>query len=376
MLGYIKSFILVTLILDFYKINTQNVNVKIRLDSIKENDTFPNPFIMIKGRLDYRHTGWSNYDNSRTIEVTNNDYLNNSEVIEKNWPISSQHEFKAYVNLKPGLNRIKLKYNFSKYENDYLELSLNYDSFMNKEPLHLVIILANDSKGEFDMDDYDSTERNDLNSTIKRFRTVALLWQALTAETLYKNDLGRRSFRFEMDSNNSKKISILFLNISQDCVVKINSVLIDFFPHRNNIEIFILFYLVPVINIVRLNVKKSYIYAMNDLDLFYFFYDSIKNSSFYAQKKKLGEDLHVSLLIGDTHWNYTLQKLYAIVAMANQIDGLNIGMFGSHLGYLENSFSKSPRFILPNFFKTFSSCMARGTKSNNKTIFRHKTKQK
>ena len=149
--------------------------------------------------------------------------------------------------------------------------------------------------------------------------------------------------------------SILFLNISQDCVVKINSVLIDFFPHRNNIEIFILFYLVPVINIVRLKVKKSDIYAigLNGLDLYNFFYDSIKNSSFYAQKKKLGEDLHVSLRICDTHWNYTLQKVYAHAALGGGSNGLNLGMFGSHLGYLENSFSKSPRFILPNFFFNF-----------------------
>ena len=56
--------------------------------------------------------------------------------------------------------------------------------------------MGSDSPGEIDAP---SNKDNSLAATIERFQFNAHLWQAFTADQLYKNGFGRRTFQLELD---------------------------------------------------------------------------------------------------------------------------------------------------------------------------------
>ena len=97
-----------------------------------------------------------------------------------------------------------LKY---KYKNEKSSLTINlfYGENLNLAPVSLVIFLTKDSQKVFDMDKESNAngEKNDLDSAIKRFQMAGLLWQALTSDSLNSYGLGRKSFRLDLDENNS-----------------------------------------------------------------------------------------------------------------------------------------------------------------------------
>lgn len=65
-------------------------------------------------------------------------------------------------------------------------------------PLQLVILLGKDSPGTFDaVPARTEKEGNGLETAIRKFRMAAYLWQAFTAEQMFRNKLGRRVFRME-----------------------------------------------------------------------------------------------------------------------------------------------------------------------------------
>ncbi|CCE29895.1 uncharacterized protein CPUR_03743 [Claviceps purpurea 20.1] len=69
---------------------------------------------------------------------------------------------------------------------------------MNAPPLQLAIIVAKDSPETFDAPPSRvEREGNGLDTAVRKFRMAAYLWQAFTAEQMWKQRLGRRSFRFE-----------------------------------------------------------------------------------------------------------------------------------------------------------------------------------
>ena len=81
------------------------------------------------------------------------------------------------------------------------------------EPIHLVIYLTKNSPNQFDMDPRSKQfEKNDLNSAIKRFKTIARLWQAFNSEQLNKYNLGYKSFHLEEDTNGEVIINIVKSN--------------------------------------------------------------------------------------------------------------------------------------------------------------------
>jgi hypothetical protein len=69
---------------------------------------------------------------------------------------------------------------------------------LNAPPLQLVILLGKDSPGTFDaVPARIEKEGNGLETAIRKFRMAAYLWQAFTAEQMYRNKFGRRVFRIE-----------------------------------------------------------------------------------------------------------------------------------------------------------------------------------
>ncbi|EQK99965.1 zinc metalloproteinase [Ophiocordyceps sinensis CO18] len=69
---------------------------------------------------------------------------------------------------------------------------------LNAPPLQLAILLGRDSPATFDaVPARAEKEGNGLETAIKKFRMAAYLWQAFTAEQMWRHRLGRRVFRFE-----------------------------------------------------------------------------------------------------------------------------------------------------------------------------------
>ena len=101
-----------------------------------------------------------------------------------------------------------MNYNYVRSTSESATLSLNffYGENMNIEPLRLSMFVAKDSKLKFDLDKESlaAGEKNDYDSAVKRLRTAALLWQALTSDSLNSYGLGRKSFRLEVDKNGGK----------------------------------------------------------------------------------------------------------------------------------------------------------------------------
>jgi hypothetical protein len=122
------------------------------------------------------------------------------------WPVSESY-FKALVYLSPGWNKIRFDFSSPKLSSSSNPsaapmhssfLMLNYLPLNSAPPLHLVILAGKDSPCTFDASPHrKETEGNDLDLAMRKFRMAAHLWQAFTAEQMYRNKFGRRCFRFD-----------------------------------------------------------------------------------------------------------------------------------------------------------------------------------
>ena len=120
------------------------------------------------------------------------------------WPVHDSR-FKALVYLMPGANRLRFDFSSPKLANSGSSnpihasyLTVHMIPPVGAPPLQLAIILAKDSPGTFDaVPARIEREGNGLEIAIRKFRMAAYLWQAFTAEQMWRNKLGRRTFRFE-----------------------------------------------------------------------------------------------------------------------------------------------------------------------------------
>ena len=120
------------------------------------------------------------------------------------WPVSDSH-FKALVYLMPGPNRLRFDFTSPKLANSNSPnpvhssyLVIHMVPPLSSPPLQLVILLGSDSPGTYDaVPARIEREGNGLETAIRKFRMAGYLWQAYTAEQMYRNKLGRRVFRME-----------------------------------------------------------------------------------------------------------------------------------------------------------------------------------
>ncbi len=228
----------------------------------------------------------------RFINVNNTKISNYKTVIDSKWPISTFHEFTLIARLANGVNNLQFDYTYLN-EKAHLSINVNLDQTQNNkmEPLHLVIFLTKNSPRQFDMDPVSKkTEKNDLDSAIKRFGTIARLWQAFNSEQLNKNNLGYKSFRLEEDINGDVVINLVQAN---------KHTLEDLFAAKKPVDQY---------NIV---------------------FDSIENS--FMINKKTRNHLHIAALVLDTHYNPAKKVLYGHAALGGGSKNIRLGIFGSHL---------------------------------------------
>src|SRR3569833_1703942 len=105
--------------------------------------------------------------------------------------------------MMPGANKIRFDLSSPKLANSGTSnpihasyLTLHMLPPTSSPPLQLAILLAKDSPGTFDaIPTRVEQENNTLETAIRKFRLAAYLWQAFTAEQMWRNKLGRRAFR-------------------------------------------------------------------------------------------------------------------------------------------------------------------------------------
>nr|POE78034.1 putative zinc metalloproteinase [Quercus suber] len=116
------------------------------------------------------------------------------------WPVD-RGQWKALVMLSPGRNRVCLEFFHAGGVCDTVSLSLDYVPLLQLPPLHLAILVAQDSPLLIDCP---PTKRgavlsahSTLDAAVSKFRLTAYMWQALTAADAHSKGLGRRSFRLD-----------------------------------------------------------------------------------------------------------------------------------------------------------------------------------
>ncbi|KNC98106.1 uncharacterized protein SPPG_06515 [Spizellomyces punctatus DAOM BR117] len=100
--------------------------------------------------------------------------------------------WKALVPLDPGKNRLVLEHSLG----GKTEIDVVYIPLLQNPPLVLAVLVAKDSPMVFDIPD--GGERLPFEyDVIRKFRLAAYMWQAFTAEQMWRHGFGRRTFRLD-----------------------------------------------------------------------------------------------------------------------------------------------------------------------------------
>ncbi|KAJ3495065.1 hypothetical protein NLG97_g3658 [Lecanicillium saksenae] len=120
------------------------------------------------------------------------------------WPVCDSH-FKVLAYLQPGPNKLRFDFASPKLANSTSSnpihsshLTIHMIPSMGSPPLQLAVVVAKDSPGTYPAAPTRADrEGNDIETAIRKYRMAAYLWQAFTAEQMWRNKMGRRTFRFE-----------------------------------------------------------------------------------------------------------------------------------------------------------------------------------
>lgn len=165
--------------------------VSLTVTNLKDGETVHQPSLLITGKC---HSPGVDY-----ISVRGTDSLQNTST-PRAWPVVKGY-WKALVLLECGQNDLTLELQHDGVTSDSTNLSVVYQPLLQTPPLYLTILVAKDSPLLIDCPPAKhgavTSAHNSLDAAVAKFRTTALMWQALTAEDMRGKGLGRRAFRFE-----------------------------------------------------------------------------------------------------------------------------------------------------------------------------------
>ena len=233
-----------------------------------------------------------------------------------NWPVNDSH-FKALVHLTPGPNRLRFDFESPKVASNNSSLpahsswtNINYLPLSNSPPLQLVILLGSDSPGIFDaVPERKQREGNDLDTAVRKYRQAAYLWQAFTAEQMYRSGFGRRCFRFEEEWQTGSLTS-------QDNESGLM---------RNEAKVHIVRADKTVRELRDLNLAQQYEKATRPGDLFSIALEAVKSHF----RPKAGQKHYVSVMLLDTHWDTRTQTITGHAALGGGSGDIQLAIFGS-----------------------------------------------
>lgn len=233
------------------------------------------------------------------------------------WPVTASH-FKALVHLVPGPNRLRFDFVSPKLSTGSAHpaihsawICINYLPLVNTPPLQLVVLLGKDSDGTYDaVPERAEREGNGLDMAIRKYRMAAYLWQAFTGEQMYRNNFGRRCFRFEEEWQSG---SLSRRDLTQAHM-------------RNEAKIHVVRSEKTVAELRDLNIAQQNDKAERKDELFNIAKEAVRN---YFQPQP-GQKQYVSVLLLDSHWDTQSQLVTGHAALGSADDDIKMAMFGSH----------------------------------------------
>ncbi|KAJ5494137.1 Mannose-binding lectin [Penicillium fimorum] len=233
------------------------------------------------------------------------------------WPVTASH-FKVLVHLVPGPNRLRFDFVSPKLSTGSTHpaihsswICINYLPLVNNPPLQLVILLGKDSDGTYDaVPERAEREGNGLEMAIRKYRMAAYLWQAFTGEQMYRNNFGRRCFRFEEEWQSG---SLSRRDLAQGLM-------------RNEAKIHVVRTEKTVAELRDLNIAQQNEKAEKKHELFAIAKEAVRNH-FQPQP---GQKQYVSVLLLDSHWDTSSQIITGHAALGSADDDIKMAMFGSH----------------------------------------------
>ena len=233
------------------------------------------------------------------------------------WPVTASH-FKSLVHLVPGPNRLRFDFVSPKLSSGSTTpvihstwICINYLPLVNAPPLQLAILLGKDSDGTYDaVPERAEREGNGLETALRKYRTAAYLWQAFTGEQMFRNNLGRRCFRFEEEwqaGTLSRRDTA-----SQQM--------------RNEARIHVIRCDKTVAELRDLNIAQQYEGAQKKDELFNIAKEAVRKHF----NPRPGQKQYVSVLLLDSHWDFESKTITGHAALGSDGDDIKLAIFGSH----------------------------------------------
>lgn len=249
------------------------------------------------------------------------------------WPVCESH-FKALVYLVPGANRLRFDFASPKLANSgspnpihssYITVHMVPPT--SSPPLQLVILLAKDSPATFDATPARiEREGNGLDTAIRKFRMSAYLWQAFTAEQMWRNKFGRRVFRFEEEWTNGST----------------NQRDREMGTMRSEARVHVIRSEKTLAEIRDLERAQQNSKATKNGELYDIAAEAVKDYF----KPLPGQKQYVSVLLLDAHWDTTAQTVTGHAALGGNAGDLQLAIFGSHCMH---SYPASMEEVVPAF---------------------------
>lgn len=249
------------------------------------------------------------------------------------WPVSDGH-FKAVIILSAGPNRLRFDFTSPKLANSTTSnpihssyITIHYLPPQTSPPLQLVIVLGKDSPGTFDaVPERIEKEGNGLKTAIQKYRMAAYLWQAFTAEQMFRNKLGRRTFRMEEEwvvgtSNYRDRENGTMRSEAKIHVVRTDK---------------------TVAEIRDLDIAQQYKPAKRKGELFNIAKEAVEGYF----KPTPGQKQYVSVLFLDTHFDKSSGTITGHAALGGSVGDLQLAICGSHA---LQSYPSSIEEVVPAF---------------------------
>ncbi|RAR09895.1 zinc metalloproteinase [Stemphylium lycopersici] len=259
---------------------------------------------------------------------------------EQTWPLAGGN-FKAMVMLSPGLNILEFAYVCDDCLEHTVEISVNHLPLLQYPPIHLAIMVACDSPCFIDCPTTKaggiSSAHSDLDAAIAKLRMTAYMWQAMTAEDLRLQGVGRRSFRFDEEWT-ADTVSREFINARMDRSLAQDGAM------RSTAKIHIIRSSKTVKDIRSADIAQQNGYGRQKNKLFNYFNDALKKTGgpFVSEARPV-----VAGLILDSHYSVSKELILGHAALGlHNPDGISLGIFGSHLTY-----------SWPRFLEEVTSCL-------------------
>ena len=253
----------------------------------------------------------------------------------QNWPIAGGRvTFLAM--LSPGLNKLAIRRQGlpspatgkRPAESDYV-LSLTYIPLTQTPPLHLAVLVAQDSPGYMDCPPVKRgttfSAHTNLTAAADKLRMMAHMWQAATAEAMREAGFGRRAFRLQ-DKWGLDTSSSAFLLDSRE-----EDAMADEGAMRGRPVVHFLFSKMTMKELMEESVvHEDETAADRDRRMYEIFLCHIKEKRLAGH----GERPVIAGLIFDAHWSRSKGMLVGPSPVTkHRRDGASLAMFGSETAY-------------------------------------------